>query len=61
MIPIGKNTRSMIVSKGISAGHGQNAYSGMVKILKGAIGARNYTQCDSPSGRLRSQKWGIRF
>ena len=47
MIHIGKNTRSTIVSKGISAGHGQNSYRGMVKILKGAAGARNYTQCDS--------------
>ena len=47
MIHIGRNTRSTIVSKGISAGHGQNSYRGMVKILKGAAGARNYTQCDS--------------
>jgi len=47
MIHIGKNTRSTIVSKGISAGHGQNSYRGMVKILKGADGARNYSQCDS--------------
>src|SRR5438309_561783 len=47
MIHIGKNTRSTIVSKGISAGHGQNTYRGQVKILKGAAGARNYTQCDS--------------
>src|SRR6202047_1895366 len=47
MIHIGKNTRSTIVAKGISAGHGQNTYRGMVKILKGAAGARNYTQCDS--------------
>jgi Fe-S cluster assembly protein SufB len=47
MIHIGKNTKSTIVSKGISAGHGQNTYRGMVKILKGAAGARNYTQCDS--------------
>jgi len=47
MIHIGKNTRSTIVSKGISAGHGQNTYRGMVKILKGALNARNYTQCDS--------------
>ncbi len=44
---IGKNTRSTIISKGISAGHGQNTYRGMVKILKGATGARNYSQCDS--------------
>jgi Fe-S cluster assembly protein SufB len=47
MIHIGRNTRSTIVSKGISAGHGQNTYRGLVKILKGASGARNYTQCDS--------------
>ncbi len=47
MIHIGKNTRSTIVSKGISAGHGQNTYRGGVQILKGATGARNYTQCDS--------------
>jgi len=47
MIHIGKNTRSTIISKGISAGHGQNTYRGMVKILKGAAGARNYSQCDS--------------
>ena len=47
MIHAGKNTRSTIVSKGISAGHGQNTYRGMVKILKSAAGARNYSQCDS--------------
>ncbi|MBZ5502420.1 MAG: Fe-S cluster assembly protein SufB [Acidobacteriia bacterium] len=47
MIHIGKNTRSTIVSKGISAGHGQNTYRGQVKIMKEATGARNYTQCDS--------------
>jgi Fe-S cluster assembly protein SufB len=47
MIHIGKNTRSTIVSKGISAGHGENTYRGMVRILKHATGARNYTQCDS--------------
>ena len=47
MIHIGKNTRSTIVSKGISAGHGQNTYRGAVKILKGASQARNYSQCDS--------------
>jgi Fe-S cluster assembly protein SufB len=47
MIHLGKNTSSTIVSKGISAGHGQNTYRGMVKIMKGAAGARNYTQCDS--------------
>ena len=47
MIHIGKNTTSTIVSKGISAGHGQNTYRGAVKILKSAEGARNYSQCDS--------------
>jgi Fe-S cluster assembly protein SufB len=47
MIHIGKNTKSTIVSKGISAGHGQNTYRGLVKILRGASNARNYTQCDS--------------
>jgi Fe-S cluster assembly protein SufB len=47
MIHIGRNTRSTIVSKGISAGRGQNAYRGLVKILKSADGARNYSQCDS--------------
>jgi Fe-S cluster assembly protein SufB len=47
MIHIGKNTRSTIVSKGISAGVGQNTYRGLVKILKGAANSRNYTQCDS--------------
>jgi Fe-S cluster assembly protein SufB len=47
MIHIGKNTKSTIVSKGISAGHGQNAYRGLVRIGRGAEGARNYSQCDS--------------
>lgn len=47
MIHIGKNTRSTIISKGISAGRGQNTYRGMVRILKGADNARNYSQCDS--------------
>jgi Fe-S cluster assembly protein SufB len=47
MIHIGKNTKSTIVSKGISAGHGQNSYRGLVKIQKGAENARNYSQCDS--------------
>jgi Fe-S cluster assembly protein SufB len=47
MIHIGKNTRSNIVSKGISAGKSNNSYRGLVKILGGAEGARNYTQCDS--------------
>ena len=47
MIHIGKNTRSRILSKGISAGHGVNSYRGAVTIAPGAEGARNHTQCDS--------------
>ncbi|MGC8743603.1 MAG: Fe-S cluster assembly protein SufB [Verrucomicrobiia bacterium] len=47
MIHIGKNTRSTIISKGISAGHGQNSYRGLVKIAKTAENARNFSQCDS--------------
>ncbi len=47
MIHIGRNTRSTVVSKGISAGHGSNAYRGLVKVLASADNARNYTQCDS--------------
>ncbi len=47
MIHLGKNTRSTIVSKGISAGRGSNAYRGLVKMLKGAENARNHSQCDS--------------
>jgi Fe-S cluster assembly protein SufB len=47
MIHIGRNTKSTIVSKGISAGRGENTYRGLVKILKGAANSRNYTQCDS--------------
>ena len=47
MIHIGKNTRSTIVSKGISAGHSNNSYRGLVKIAANAAGARNYSQCDS--------------
>jgi Fe-S cluster assembly protein SufB len=47
MIHIGRNTRSTIVSKGISAGHGQNTYRGLVRMLPGAHDARNFTQCDS--------------
>ena len=47
MIHIGKNTRSRIVSKGISAGHSQNSYRGLVKMLPGADNARNFSQCDS--------------
>ena len=47
MVHLGKNTKSTIISKGISAGHGQNTYRGLVEIGKGASGARNYTQCDS--------------
>ena len=47
MIHVGRGTRSTIVSKGISAGHSENAYRGLVKVLPAAEGARNYTQCDS--------------
>ncbi|MEE9608632.1 MAG: Fe-S cluster assembly protein SufB [Myxococcota bacterium] len=47
MIHIGKNTKSTIISKAISAGHGQNSYRGLVRIQAGAKGARNYSQCDS--------------
>jgi Fe-S cluster assembly protein SufB len=47
MIHIGRNTRSTIISKGISAGHGQNTYRGLVRIQPRAEGARNYSQCDS--------------
>jgi Fe-S cluster assembly protein SufB len=47
MIHIGKNTRSTIISKGISAGKSSNAYRGLVRMNPGADGARNYTQCDS--------------
>jgi Fe-S cluster assembly protein SufB len=47
MVHIGKNTHSTIVSKGISAGHGQNSYRGQVKIQKSAVNARNFSQCDS--------------
>ena len=47
MIHLGKNTRSVIISKGISAGRGQNTYRGGVQVLKGARNARNFTQCDS--------------
>jgi len=47
MIHLGKNTRSTIVSKGISAGRGQNTYRGLVRISPVATGARNFTQCDS--------------
>jgi len=47
MVHIGKNTRSYIVSKGISAGYSNNTYRGLVKIMKNATNARNYTQCDS--------------
>ena len=47
MIHIGRDTRSTIVSKGISAGHSQNAYRGLVKVAPQASGVRNYTQCDS--------------
>jgi Fe-S cluster assembly protein SufB len=47
MVHIGKDTKSTIISKGISAGRGQNSYRGLVKVLPGASRARNYTQCDS--------------
>ena len=47
MIHIGRNTRSTIISKGISAGHGQNTYRGLVKVQKSAVDARNFSQCDS--------------
>jgi Fe-S cluster assembly protein SufB len=47
MIHLGRNTRSTVISKGISAGRGQNTYRGLIKVLSGAEGARNYTQCDS--------------
>ena len=47
MIHLGKNSRSRIISKGISAGHSQNSYRGLVKVAPGADGVRNYTQCDS--------------
>ncbi len=47
MIHIGRNTKSKIISKGISAGRGQNSYRGLVKVERSAVGARNYTQCDS--------------
>lgn len=47
MIHLGKNTRSRIISKGISAGYSQNSYRGLVKMMPGADNARNYSQCDS--------------
>ena len=47
MIHLGRGTKSRIVSKGISAGHSQNSYRGLVRMNSGAIGARNYSQCDS--------------
>lgn len=55
MIHIGKNTKSTIISKGISAGNSKNAYRGLVKILPGADGSRNYSQCDSMLVGDRSQ------
>ena len=55
MIHLGKNTKSTVVSKGISAGHGNNSYRGLIKIGKNAEDARNYTQCDS---MLMSDKCG---
>ena len=59
MIHLGKNTRSTILSKGISAGHGNNTYRGLVKVLPRAAHARNYTQCDSML--LGSQCWAHTF
>ncbi|MCA9291459.1 MAG: SufD family Fe-S cluster assembly protein, partial [Phycisphaerales bacterium] len=47
MIHLGKNTRSTIISKGISAGHSQNSYRGLVRVGRNAEGARNFSQCDS--------------
>ena len=47
MIHIGKNTKSTIISKGISADHSENNYRGLVKVMPSASGARNYSQCDS--------------
>ena len=47
MIHLGKNTRSTIISKGISAGHSQNSYRGLVRVAPGAVNSRNYSQCDS--------------
>jgi Fe-S cluster assembly protein SufB len=47
MIHVGKNTRSTVISKGISAGHGNNTYRGLVKVLPQASNAKNYSQCDS--------------
>ena len=47
MIHVGRNTKSTVLSKGISAGHGQNTYRGLIKVLAGAENSRNYTQCDS--------------
>jgi Fe-S cluster assembly protein SufB len=47
MIHLGANTKSTIISKGISAGHAQNTYRGIVSVMPGATGARNFTQCDS--------------
>jgi Fe-S cluster assembly protein SufB len=47
MVHIGKNTKSRIISKGISAGHGHNTYRGLVKVGPNAASARNFTQCDS--------------
>ena len=47
MIHLGRNTKSTIISKGISAGHSQNAYRGLVRVAPNAEGARNYSQCDS--------------
>ena len=56
MIHIGKNTRSTIVSKGISAGVSDNSYRGLVSVLKGADGARNFSQCDSLVDRRQMRR-----
>ena len=56
MVHIGKNTRSTIISKGISAGHGQNSYRGLVKIQKSATNARNFSQCDSMLHRQQMRR-----
>ena len=57
MIHIGRNTKSTIVSKGISAGHGQNSYRGLVEVKRNAVNARNFSQCDSatPAGHIPSR------
>ena len=56
MIHLGKNTRSRIISKGISAGKAQNTYRGLVSVHAKATNARNYTQCDSPADRRQMRR-----